>query len=178
MDFIARVVGGNRMDERTLRAHEKIQQMLKDKRFQLRYSRKGKPGDELISVSKRTEVFGKTPREEKFTFKSKRTGEKIDGDLADYFLHQYNCTLKFPDVPTICMFMGVKKDRTGKPILDDSGKPIKDYNYIPPELLTIVPGQKAVGVSEPDRMVKVRRAAASLPAVASRFTLLTMDAPH
>ena len=53
------------------------------------------------------------------------------------------------------MYMGPKRDKkTGKPLKDKDGKLIKEYNEIPPELLTIVAGQKAVGVGEPDRMVK------------------------
>ena len=51
--------------------------------------------------------------------------------------------------------MGVKKDRrTGNVVKGDDGKPIKEYNDIPIELLRLVPGQKAVGVNDPARMVK------------------------
>ena len=47
----------------------------------------------------------------------------------------------------ICVYMGFKTNR-GKPVKDDKGRLIKEYNYIPPELARIVPGQKAVGISE------------------------------
>ena len=43
------------------------------------------------------------------------------------------------------MDMGVKRDRkTREPLKDDKNKLVYDYNWIPAELLTIVPGQKAV----------------------------------
>ena len=43
--------------------------------------------------------------------------------------------------------MGFKTNR-GKPVKDEKDRLIKEYNYIPCELACVVPGQKAVGISE------------------------------
>ena len=47
----------------------------------------------------------------------------------------------------ICAYMGFKTNR-GKPVKDEKDRLIKEYNYIPCELACVVPGQKAVGISE------------------------------
>lgn len=63
-EFIGRVLGKHPgYIQASMLEHVDLRQMLKDKNFELLHARRGKSGDVLTSVSKRAEVFGKTPSE-------------------------------------------------------------------------------------------------------------------
>ena len=39
----------------------------------------------------------------RLSFKSKRTGEKVEGDLGQYFHDRYGLTLQFPNMNTVSL---------------------------------------------------------------------------